>query len=851
MKRSIFFALLFLLHLPLLAAQKSRVVTFATLLEEMSNRQSLAQWNYNSNYKLVQASSYSRESTSSVTAIEDGAFRPQSGRDWGKGWFENHDFGQFIRQEVNSNRNELVMMEDYGAGAIVRFWATFGGVPDEIGGLYRIYIDGDKEPTITLKNKNLVENNGMVGEPFAFYAPKESENPTWRGLNFLLPIPYAQSCKITYEPFEDDSDGWNGHYYAINYRRYDDRVVVESFDKNTINKYSKDLACYAHILEQRESVVTGMLTSKQGSIAAGEQMQINLEGQKAITTLRCNIDAKDIEQALRSTVLEITFDDMKTVWCPVGQFYGVGYRKLNNKTFYISADSLGAMEAKWVMPFSKTAKVVLHNYGEQSIRVNAFDVVHEDYKWDKNSMYFHAAWNETKHLESVNKSDYNFIEIEGKGVFVADNLTIYNSYPDKTGINWWGEGDEKIYVDGESFPSHFGTGTEDYYSYAWCRPQWFSSISVSQPLGEGNKTPGLSVNNRYRLLDAIPFDSSLKFDMEIWHPYYSKMNYSPATFWYAFAGAQWNYKDNVAEVKKPVARKVSDVDNSIEKVKVFIVAGQSNAVGYNHIDQMGDKKQDLLSKIAATKGDVLFWAGTNAKQGAGVWQDLKVGVSDISTENGYKDGCFGIEVGIALSLQQKYKGEKIAIIKYAVGGTGIAPSQDYNDFIPALKDFDSGERIWYPGTHNRESGQLYKELVSNINAALNSLETNNMTYEICGMFWMQGEHEAGISKQMAQDYDLLLDMFRRSIRKDIGSHELPFVMGEINSHTWAFREIGVRNQIKASQIDPNSAIAKSADLERGGIGGASHFVAPAMVTLGERMAQEYFKLLDSTAAKNN
>ncbi len=35
---------------------------------------------------------------------------------------------------------------------------------------------------------------------------------------------------------------------------------------------------------------------------------------------------------------------------------------------------------------------------------------------------------------------------------------------------WWGEGDEKIYIDENDlkrkFPSHFGTGTEDYYGWA-------------------------------------------------------------------------------------------------------------------------------------------------------------------------------------------------------------------------------------------------------------------------------------------------------------------------------------------------------------------------------------------------
>ena len=47
---------------------------------------------------------------------------------------------------------------------------------------------------------------------------------------------------------------------------------------------------------------------------------------------------------------------------------------------------------------------------------------------------------------------------------------------------WWGEGDEKIYVDGEDFPSHFGTGTEDYYGYAWCRPEEFAERGLSQRL---------------------------------------------------------------------------------------------------------------------------------------------------------------------------------------------------------------------------------------------------------------------------------------------------------------------------------------------------------------------------------
>ncbi|MFA7174788.1 MAG: DUF2961 domain-containing protein [Kiritimatiellia bacterium] len=61
-----------------------------------------------------------------------------------------------------------------------------------------------------------------------------------------------------------------------------------------------------------------------------------------------------------------------------------------------------------------------------------------------------------------------------------------------------------MYVDGEAFPSHFGTGTEDYYGYAWSRLEYFEAPFHAQPSGAGNNKPGMSVNSRYRLLGDIP-----------------------------------------------------------------------------------------------------------------------------------------------------------------------------------------------------------------------------------------------------------------------------------------------------------------------------------------------------------
>ncbi|MBN2489527.1 MAG: DUF2961 domain-containing protein, partial [Planctomycetes bacterium] len=104
--------------------------------------------------------------------------------------------------------------------------------------------------------------------------------------------------------------------------------------------------------------------------------------------------------------------------------------------------------------------------------------------------------------------------------------------------NWWGEGDEKITVDGEAFPSIFGTGTEDYFGYAWCCSEPFSHPYHAQPTCDGPGNYGLTTVNRFHLLDPIPFHRSVRFDMELWHWKDVKVDYATTVFFYAKAGAR-------------------------------------------------------------------------------------------------------------------------------------------------------------------------------------------------------------------------------------------------------------------------------------------------------------------------
>lgn len=275
---------------------------------------------------------------------------------------------------------------------------------------------------------------------------------------------------------------------------------------------------------------------------------------------------------------------------------------------------------------------------------------------------------------------------------------------------------------------------------------------------------------------------------------------------------------------------------SKEKLKVFILAGQSNAVGYNHIKELRGSGS-FLTENSGILEKILFWPGSNARPGyTNCWTKLQPGLSGISLKEPYKEGAFGPEIGFALSLQQVLPGEKIAIIKYAEGGTGIARSRDYNDYIPTLKDFDDKGLNWYPNSNGEAGGLLYRNLINNIRNALADLKRQGVKYEIGGFIWMQGEHEAGISKKMAHDYGKLLTLFRESVRQELHLKKLPFIVGEINSHTWAFADIARKGQAEACKDDPNTLLVKTTDLSRGSIGGAAHFDADGMLILGNRFA---------------
>jgi hypothetical protein len=110
--------------------------------------------------------------------------------------------------------------------------------------------------------------------------------------------------------------------------------------------------------------------------------------------------------------------------------------------------------------------------------------------------------------------DIALADLVGEGAYVGTFLAVGNS-----SSAWWGEGDEKIWVDDDTFPSLFGTGTEDYFGQAYCSPEIYNHPYRAQSLAAGgfSAAKGLFSLLRAHVLDPIRFSSKLKFNLELWH----------------------------------------------------------------------------------------------------------------------------------------------------------------------------------------------------------------------------------------------------------------------------------------------------------------------------------------------
>ncbi|MGZ8540456.1 MAG: glycoside hydrolase family 172 protein [Chitinophagaceae bacterium] len=260
----------------------------------------------------------------------------------------------------------------------------------------------------------------------------------------------------------------------------------------------------------------GAKTNKTGKgnafevLKAGEtKTLLNIQAQGIIQRIWLTIDQNPVK--LRSLRLQMFWDNDKkpAVDVPMGDFFGYNTgRQTPFQSALFSSGEGRSFNSYVSMPFRTAAKILLINEGKEPAKL-FYDVDYILQKLSPGALYFHAYWNRQRAAKLGN--DFVVLpKITGKGRFLG--MTVGVNTDSSYSKSWWGEGEVKMYMDGDTeYPTIAGTGAEDYIGSAW-------GLGVFSNLYQGCTVADDSTRQynfyRWHLPDAIYFNKDIKVTLQ-------------------------------------------------------------------------------------------------------------------------------------------------------------------------------------------------------------------------------------------------------------------------------------------------------------------------------------------------
>jgi hypothetical protein len=259
----------------------------------------------------------------------------------------------------------------------------------------------------------------------------------------------------------------------------------------------------------------------------------------------------------RKVLVKIYWDDQEhpSVLAPLGDFFCIGHSVPGNVAtipFTVSSreqerhtfGGAAALNCYLQMPFNKRARIEVENqndipYGQY------FYIDYELYKQPLgvDVAYLHAQWRREKPCAGwgpdiqVNspeanvpnldgKNNYVILDVEGRGHYIGCNLSVTHFQG-----SWWGEGDDMIFIDGDTWPpSLHGTGSEDYFGHAWGMQT--NAYPMNGSALHESVMPGYQVSYRFHLVDPVRFSRHIRVTMEHGHANHLSDDWASTAYWY-------------------------------------------------------------------------------------------------------------------------------------------------------------------------------------------------------------------------------------------------------------------------------------------------------------------------------
>lgn len=249
-----------------------------------------------------------------------------------------------------------------------------------------------------------------------------------------------------------------------------------------------------------------------------------------------------------------------------------------------------------------------------------------------------------------------------------------------------------------------------------------------------------------------------------------------------------------------------DIVGSEKIINVYLIAGQSNAVGYG----MDTGKVIANSDPRFTKGfeNVLYYGSQERWNGSYPNQNFK----PVTLGMGVAKDRSGAEIGIAAALADN--GEMNAIIKCAQGATHIYPDSQYDVSInygtwtsPSYIEKNNVDL-----SQNKLIGNMYRRFEETVKNGLELLIEDGYTPVIKGVWWMQGEAEM-FTYEMASEYKELFEALIADTRNMLSEatgydcSDVPFVCGLPKWNTKNSPAPAFQTYVRESMV----SVAKSMD----------------------------------------
>jgi len=217
---------------------------------------------------------------------------------------------------------------------------------------------------------------------------------------------------------------------------------------------------------------------------------------------------------LRGLRLDIYWDGVQkpAVSAPLGDFFGIGLGRMTAFQSALFSNPEGrSFNCVLPMPFRTGMRIVMTNESGQDLPELFYDINYTlGDRHPANMLYFHAHWR--RESPTRLQRDYEILpRVEGRGRYLGTNIGVITDRKTYS-HTWWGEGEIKIYLDGDKeLPTLVGTGTEDYVGTAWGQGEYAHLYQGSPVADEGR---GQWCFYRYHIPDPVYFRRDVRVTMQ-------------------------------------------------------------------------------------------------------------------------------------------------------------------------------------------------------------------------------------------------------------------------------------------------------------------------------------------------